>query len=839
MSHPRGELSARTPRFVRNALVAAIGHAFSAGLVVTAALPQATLAADVAPAAAPARKTYDIPAGPLEVALNRFGRETGLLLSFSAEITAGLQSRGLRGNYSVQEALPLLLQGTGLAAVAQANGGYALTRKPERPEPAALPPVVFDSQSNLPEVKVKASMEQETATSPVIGFIAKRSATGTKTDTPIIETPQSISVVTADRMAAIGATTLRDALAYTPGVNIAPYGPDSRFESTWFYLRGFDTYNPGPTLDGLSLRNNYTWAVWQTDNYASERVDVLRGPSSVLYGQASPGGTVNIVSKRPSSEPIRELQVQLGNYGGKQVAGDFAGPVNDDGTLLYRVTSVLRKSEYPVDGIANDRVYVAPALTWKPNADTSLTLLSHYLRGRAGVYSRVTREQGSLVPNPDGSYTPASTFVGDPKFDHMDQDQWAVGYNLEHRLNDTWQFRQNLRYGRIKAGLDEVFSGTSYVTVNPANLNDPANFRIINRSSFGSHETARTLSIDNHLQGNWTQGIFAHTVLIGLDYQNARFDQATYYGDANAPLNLYAPVYGQKISISDPYFDGTTRLKQTGLYGQWQSKIDNQVVVTVGGRYDRASIDTDDRASAVITSQTDGKFTGRAGLVYLAPTGLAPYVSYSQSFVPTTTINPVTRKAFDPETAAQLELGLRYQPPGTRDSYSMAVFDLRRQNYITNDGNFQPRQTGEITVKGIEMEAVVEPLRHFNLTMSYAWTPTAKITASSTPAEIGVNANGVSEHAGSLWADYRFNSGVKLGLGARYNGTNHGISDAASTKLPAYTVFDVLLGYDFGAWDLKLNIRNAANKTYLTSCGYGSCYYGDVRKVTATATYRW
>ncbi|HSI60327.1 MAG TPA: TonB-dependent siderophore receptor, partial [Ideonella sp.] len=589
----------------------------------------------------------------------------------------------------------------------------------------------------------------------------------------------------------------------------------------------------------LPLRNNYTWAVWQTDNYASERVDILRGPSSVLYGQASPGGTVNIVSKRPTREPVRELQVQAGSYGRQQLAGDFAGPIADDGTLLYRITGVVRQAEYPVDGIADDRIFLAPALTWQPDNDTSLTLLSHYLRGRAGVYSRVALEQGSLLPNPDGSRPPASTFVGDPSFDHMDQDQWAIGYNLEHRLNDRWQFRQNLRYGQIRARLDEVFSGTGYVTVNEDDANDPANFRSIHRSVFGSNEDARTLSIDNQLQARWTQGRFSHTVLVGLDYQNARFDQTTYYGSANAPLDLYAPVYGQTISIPDPYFDGTTRLKQTGLYGQWQSKIDDSVVVTLGGRYDKASVETHDRINAVASHQSDGKFTGRAGLVYLSPTGLAPYASYSESFVPTTTIDPRTNKAFEPETARQFELGLRYQPPGTRNTYSMAAFDLRRQNYITNDIQMQPRQTGEITVKGLELEAIVEPVRDLNLTLSYAWTPTAEITASSNADEIGVNANGVSEHTGSLWADYRFGGGFKVGLGARYNGSNHGISDAASVKVPAYTLLDALLGYELGAWDLKLNVRNLTNKTYFASCGYGSCYYGDVRRVVATATYRW
>ena len=778
------------------------------------------------PAASAAAQRYDIPAGPLAEALNRFAEQAGIFVSGDASLTQGRKSPGLSGEHAIAEALSRLLQGSGLRAVSDGNGGYALQ---------ALP---AGGTTLMPTVRVEADELRETATSPTQGYVAKRSSTGTKTDTPIIETPQSISVVTADRIAAIGAVTLRDALAYTPGVNISPYGPDSRFESTWFFLRGFDTYNPGPNMDGLPLRNNYTWAVWQTDNYAIERVDILRGPASVLYGQTSPGGTVNVTSKRPTAEPLHELQAEVGSYDRYELAGDFSGPIAGSKQWLYRLTAVARDAEYPVDGVADDRLFVAPALTWQPDEDTSVTLLSHYLRGRAGVYSRVVLEQGSLIPNPDGSYAP-NTFVGDPGFDRMKQNQWAIGYSAEHRFDERFKLVQNLRYGRIRSRLDEVFSGTGYVTVNEDDPNDPANFRIIDRASFGSDENARTFAVDTQAQAQLNFGRFENTLLLGLDYQDADFDQVTYFGDADAPLDLYAPVYGQTISKADPYFDGTTGLEQTGVYAQLQSKFDQRVVLSLGGRYDSADIKTQDNASGADLKQSDGKFTGRVGLVYLTQIGLAPYASYAESFYPNTTINPQTGEAFKPETARQNEIGLRYQPPGRRDSYSVAAFELRRQNYITFDGTAIPRQTGEVTVKGLEFEAIVEPLRDFNLTASYSWTPKAEITKSSNPSELGVNTNGVAENSGSLWADYRIGRGFKVGLGARYNGSNHGFSDTAAATVPDYTLVDAMLSYGRGPWDLRLNVRNLADKEYIVSCGGGSCYYGDQRRVNATLAYRW
>ena len=768
----------------------------------------------------PAKINLHIVAQPLDKALTELAAKTGLLVGADSSLLAGKQAPALDGSYTPPAALRKLLEGSGLEAVPGSNGSYMLRRIP------------VASSAMLPEVRVTA---QEDAWGHVDGYVARRSSTATKTGAPIIETPQSISVVTADRIEALGATTLKDVLAYTPGIDIAPYGTDSRYD--WISIRGFDAYSPGFYQDGLQLRNNGNWAIWQTENYGMERIEIMRGPSSVLYGQNGPGGMINVVSKKPTLERKSEVQFQLGSDDRKQLAGDFSGSLNEDGTALYRVVGLVRNANLPDGSMPDDRIYLAPSLTLKPSTETTVTLLSQFLNSRAGTYVRSLPAQGTLVKTPAGTKLPTDVYTGEPDFNHLDQDQWMLGYLLEHRANETWSFRQNVRYAHMKMDYGQV-SSSGFVTVAPGDPADPANYRILNRAVYGSKEKVRSFVIDNQAQADLVAGDWKHTLLAGVDYQNSSFDQR-FYGNAAPPIDIYDPVYGQPITLGSAYMDYKTKLVQTGVYLQDQAKFGNWVT-TLAGRYDWASIENDDHLGSLDSKQNDGKFTGRAGLVYLHPSGWAPYASYSTSFTPTTTIDAGTGKPFDPETGRQIEAGIRYQPVGYKAMYSAAIFDLRRQNMISYVPlTTIPKQTGEITVRGLELEAVVTPMSNLNLTAAYAYTPKADVTKSEIPEEIGKQSTAVSEHRLSLWGDYRFAMGIKVGLGARYIGSTNGINESAIAKVPAYTLFDALVGYDIGRWSLALNMQNLTDKEYLTNCGSISCYYGNQRRALMTATYRW
>jgi iron complex outermembrane recepter protein len=687
----------------------------------------------------------------------------------------------------------------------------------------------------LKTVKITASTEKNV----VDGYVAKRSTTASKTDTPLIETPQSISVITADRIEAISATTLTDAVRYTPGVSIHSDGFDTRGD--WLIFRGFDAFEQGFFLDGLQLRNNNSFITWQLEPYGAERVEVLRGPSSVLYGQNIPGGTVNAVSKLPTKESRGEIRLEAGNYSRREIAGDISGPIDADGEFLYRLTTLTLDSDTQVDHVPYDRDFIAPALTWQPSADTSLTLLGHYLKVRTGSSRGSLPVSGTLLSNPNGRIS-TSTFLGEPDFNHFDQDQWAIGYLFEHRFNDTWTVRQNTRYGKIEVDYQEVYAGDDFITVNEDDANDPANFRIIGREVFGAREDGKLLAIDNQAQAILQTGDWEHTVLVGLDYQRARYTQYLFYSDEGvSEIDVYAPTYGASVTIPDPYTDADLELDQSGLYLQDQAKLGEHWVVTVGSRYDRFRNVVDDKLTPSRTSQSEGDFTGRAGVVYLAPQGWAPYVSYSESFSPVVTdVDPDTGKRFEPETGRQYEAGLRYQPPARNQSYSLAVYDLRRRNYVTYDEDFNPRAIGEIKVNGVEFEALAEIMPRLNLTFAYTWTPKADVTKSADPAEIGKQSNAVPEQQASLWTDYQLKSGFKLGAGARYVGSTDGRYESAPKTVPSYTVFDAMVGYDIEHWNFSVNARNLGDKIYLSrNCVDTVCNYGEQRQVIGTVKYLW
>lgn len=807
---------------------------------VSSGLAQMTIIAPASAQQVQVAVRFDIPRQSLATALILFGRQAGIQVTAEAALIEGKTGRAVKGRLAPAAALSRLLAGTGLT-YRMTDDGAQITASP------VIAGVGQDRDIRLGPVRVQGSAasagsiaqaaDDERATGPVPGYVARRSGTGMKTDTPLTETPQSISVITADQIEATGSLRLADALAYTPGIDVAANGTDSRYD--WLTVRGFDLYSPGFYLDGLALRNVGNFAVWQIENYAAERIEVLRGPASVLYGMSNGAGMVNVVSKRPTAERRGEIQAQWGTYGRKQLMADLSGPLDRDGVLRYRMIGLARDARLPAGGMPDNRVFVAPSLTWQPGAATSLTLLGQYGHIDAGVYTRVRRAVGSLVPTAIGTTVPVGFSAAEPGFDRLRQDQWSIGYLLEHRLGSAWTVRQNTRFSEVDSDLRQISAG-DFMTVDPIDPRNPANFQTVSRNVFAAKDNTRNFGVDTQVEGQFDTGPVHHTVLFGVDYLNSRFDTVLRYGAA-PQINVYRPVYGQAIAIPGAYQDSLTRLVQTGIYAQDQIKLGDRWVASVGVRNDRAITHVTDRAGGAAFRIADDKTTTRAGLVYLGPGGWAPYISYSTSFTPTATIDPLTGRAFEPETSRQYEAGLRFQPVGRNDSYSIAIFDLRRKNYITYDQNFMPKQTGEALVRGLEFEGKVEPLPGLNLIGAYSYTPTARVISSATPAAIGRQAVAMSRHKASLWVDQRFDGGLQLGVGGRYVGPNRGNEEAVRPyKVPAYLVLDALAAIDLGRWRLAVNARNLLEKAYFANCdAFGSCYYGEPRRVTATLSFRW
>jgi len=707
-----------------------------------------------------------------------------------------------------------------LAATAMALGAAIPAYAEDKDESA-------ETRKALPTITVTGDAV-ESATGPVTGFVARRGGTATKTDTPLIETPQAISVVTRDQMEAQSALTLRETTNYTAGV-VSSYF-DSRVDS--FKVRGGDAIQ---YLDGLQ-RSYGTYNTTRVDPYMLERVELLRGPSSVLYGQGGIGGVLNLVSKRPQAEQQREVQVQLGSHNRKQVAADFTGPLDTEGKWLYRLVAVNRDSGTQVDHVPDDRILLAPSLTWRPNADTSLTLQALYQKDKSGSLIGFFPWQGTLLPSLYGQI-PTSTFTGEPGFDRYDTRNTSLGYLFSHRFNDTWTFRQNLRSTESKVVYNSSYTSftANRLTGRPARPVFNADQRTIERDLIAQLNGGKMLLIDNQAEAHFKTGAAEHTLLVGADFQRNETSQLTGRGRAGA-LDVYAPVYGNYTPPAFLTRQPAVVQKQAGIYVQDQVKYGRWVGL-LGLRHDKATTDTEGRPAVAVD---DKATTKRAGLVYLADGGWAPYLSYAESFLPLGGAD-VNNTPFKPQRGKQWEAGVKWEPEGQRTSFMAAVYDLRDTNRKTTDPTnpLNSVQLGEVHVKGLELEYKRSIARDWDWIATYAYTD-ARVSRSNA-ADLGKRISGVPTHAASAWVTHRFSiggvPGFSAGGGVRYVGKSWDGMDA--NPVPAVTLLDAMFAWDNGPLRLSLNVANLTDKVQLTTClARGDCFYGQRRTVTASATYR-
>ena len=676
-----------------------------------------------------------------------------------------------------------------------------------------------NAQDTLPEVRIRAEQERESATSPVIGYKARNAATATKTDTPLRETPQSVTVITRDQMVDQGATTLQEALNYAAGVRSDAYGLDSRTDSA--RIRGTE---PTEYQDGLRRLFDWYTSNSRTELFTLERIEVLRGPASMLFGQGSTGGVVNMVSKRP--QPVRqgEVGVQLGSWGRKQLQLDLTGPMDAEGKWLYRLVAVGRNADTQVDHVPDDRALFAPSLTWRPSAATSLTLLGHWQKDKSGSTAQFFPWEGVSLPNPNGRL-PTSRFIGEPGFDRYDSERASFGWLFEHRFNDSLALRQNVRYSRNEVDYFTLY-GDSFLAPGTW-AGDPVDKRLFGRFADATSTTARMLSADQHVEADFTTGSVKHKLLAGVDavrYSKATrsfFDLPVYAGGSVPLIDAYDPVY-VGYTPGPLTADPKSTLRQAGFYLQDQLRYGPWVLVA-GLRHDRAtntvegSPDEDTRAT-----------TKRFGLLYAAPNGVSPYISYSESFSPVAGLDFFNQR-FRPLRGKQWEAGVKYEPPGGETMFGAAVYDLKENNHQVPDPSnpLNSLQAGRTQTRGLELEFKGRVTRSVDVVAHYNYT------------DLDPTLEQLPRHQAAVWAKYRFaiagRPGFSVGAGLRYFSA---FRDGAAPETPAVTLADLLLAYDTGNWRYALNVSNLADKVYASTClSRGDCWYGARRNVVATATY--
>lgn len=808
----------------------------------------AQTASPSASAAAQAARDYRIAPGPLGQTLLTIAQQSGRTISVDPALVAQRQAPAVQGHYTPEQAAQAALEGSGLTLTRTANGVWSVATLPaaqrtETPSGAS----VSGGTATLAPVVVTARHDALSGVEPVTGFVATRNQGGMKTDTPLTRTPQSISVITRDQMDAQGATTLVESIRYTPGL-VAQYGnTDLRLD--WLTLRGFTP--PARYLDQLRLPFGARgYAQPRIEPWGLERVEVVKGPSSVLYGQATPGGLINMVSKRPTQEAVREVEVQAGSHQRRQAAFDLGGALDDEGIWSYRLVGLHRESDTSYDHVSERKTFIAPSLTWQPTADTRVTLVSQWqsLDSPGGGGAPALPAAGTL----DTSRYPAlptSTFVGEPGFDKFTNRQRFVGYEAEHRFNDTVTVRQNLRYGQVDARTQRI-QAACLGACNPAALL---------RYAWAFPETSDLLTVDTHAQVQLRTGDVQHKLLAGLDYsrEDAAFDE-TSLRILTSPFNAYQPTFGLDSGVIPAvatHIDQKRR--QTGLYLQDQMEW-NRWNVVLGLRHDNAHTDTDTLTVAsgarVATRQSNGEITGRAAVMHAFDNGVTPYVSYSTSFQPTPGTDAANRP-FDPTSGRQWEAGVKYQPTGSKALVTASVYELTQRNALT-PGAADPRyseQTGEVRIRGLELEARGPVARRLDAIASYAYTDSEVTRANPNAAGVSILGNRVvytPKHQLSAWLDYAFDAdllpGVSWGIGARRQSDTFG--DAANAyRIPGVTLWDVAIRWDVGQASpafkgvrVALNVSNLTDRTYVATClSATGCYYGDRRSMYLTAGYRW
>lgn len=707
---------------------------------------------------------------------------------------------------------------------------------------SALSPVAVLAQEATELAEITVEQAEEDGDGPVEGYVAENSVAATRSNTPVAETPVSISVVGEEQITDQDAQSVAQALRYTAGVTPEYRGTSNLHDE--IMLRGFGNREfVSKFLDGMAMGQA---SLGQIDPYYLERIEVVKGPNSAIYGQSTPGGFINQVSKRPTDEQGNEIVLGFGNDEYMRLSADLQGDLNEDGTLRYRLVGTAWQMNLQ-DELDQNRVMVAPSVTWDINDRTELTLTGFYQNEPDAGQRGFLPLDGTLEPTSLGLTFPQDWVSYSPDYDSLTRETTALGYMFQHEFSNGFTFHSKFRYTWLNATHDAsgLWSGTT---------TDGKTYPIY---VFSTEDELQQLVTDNYITGDVMTGRVRHTITAGVDFQSSELDE-TYDrsgGDLTfdlSTLQTLSPAEIRSVSL-DAYNSHTvTDFTQTGIYIQDQLALDNWRL-TLGGRYDWTKTTIDDTYEAswsdgpVHSKDTykDEAFTGRAAVGYVFPIGIMPYVSYSTSFEPVLDLDDYGEASFEPTKARQWELGAKWASTDGRFLVTAAYFDIKKNNItesVYENGDYFTRQVGEVTSKGFELEAYANVTDRLGVMASYSMVdPVVK-----TGEYAGKQYSFVPLDTAAVWVKYGVIDGLDVMGGIRYVGKSWG-DEENTIEVPSYTLFD--LGFEARLGDFnrnldgliaQVNVTNLTDETYVTSCAFGNyCWYGEGRTVTASLTYEW
>lgn len=622
---------------------------------------------------------------------------------------------------------------------------------------------------------------------------------------------QSVSEVTDTDMAEKANTKVDDALSYESGVLTGFNGSDSR--TNWMLIRGL---KPSYTIDGTA-QTEYSYFGFTPETYGLERVEVLKGANSQLYGATEAGGTVNMVTKRPKDVPAGEINTFVGNNHQRGLNFDYSGIASQDKSVRYRLVGQYRDEDGPQHFTGLKHYYIAPSLTWDISGKTSVTFLSSFQRDFGVPTNSFMRPYGTLINTPYGKVNP-KTFYGEPGFDHVNRKSSTLGYELSHEFDNGLKFQQNYRYKR-----QDIDIGGAFVFNNIGTT--------VSRLAYALDADLTTNSIDNRLSKTFRGQGYEDTVMVGVDYLRTSISGSDFNGTASN-VDMFNPVYGTPIATVMKPLNLTAN--ELGLYASNSLLLDHHWLVNLGVRHSKSK----NHGHWGSNFANDySKTTYNAGFAYLADNGLSPYMNYAESFKPVYGVNS-NSDVYRPYETKQWEVGVKYEPTWLADSqFTLAYFDATAENSFVPNGTAHAGQALETRSKGVEAQANVKLTNQLNLQVAYTYIDA--VTDDS--ATVSYRTAYVPHNSASAWMTYRFAnnalSGLTVGAGARYVGET--VDAKYDNKVPDYILWDAMAQYQIDPrWTLQLNMTNLANKKYVAGCNYW-CYYGAERSVLATLRYKW
>lgn len=780
------------------------------------------------PAIAEPTADYAIPAGSLSSALLRFSEQSGQKVLFSADLVRGLDSAGLKGSFTRQQALQRLLSGSGLDYRTTSTGNVTL-------EKLAASAAALQSAGDtiaLEKMTVSAEAEESDPSDPYSEDYAVRRATAaTKTDTPVMETPVSIQVVPWAVMNDQKTPRIKDALENVSGVRPQP----SLGQGNAFIIRGFSNRSR-IYRNGLGLINGFGGSPGEFDTANLESIEVLKGPAAVLFGRIEPGGLINVTTKRPLDAPYYALEQQFGSYDYYRTLWDAGGPVTQDRSLLYRFSGAYQSNNSFRDFVSLDRVIVNPSVTWRIGDRTELTL------NVEGFNQDFRADFGLPAIGKRPASIPISRSLDDPNTPQGNLSHALVGTDFVHRFNDDWAVRN-----RFLA----TFSSNESTFVNPAPafgnaLNE--NTGIMDRNIFFQEGSTEAYTTNLDLTGKFRLWETRHEVLVGFDFTRGFSEYHTQgnWIDPNPALaiDIFNPgasygipraMYKDTLAtaVNAPLHYSVAKTEWYGLYFQDHITLWDKLHILGGGRYDWAengrgqgsSFNAAEKALPS-TIRKDEEFSPRVGILYQPWTWLSVYGNWTNSLGANNGIT-ATGAPHPPEISEQFEAGIKTELFDRRLTATFAFYHLTKENVLTQDLSAPDPSAriaiGEARSRGLELDVSGRITDSLSLIGSYAYTDT-RVTRDHSGLQ-GKRLSNVPEHAGSLWLRYDVKEiaaldGLSFGLGTYLAGQRHGDPDN-SFQLPGYVRLDAFAAYRWNIGPTRLttqvNIRNLLDKTYYES----------------------